>query len=98
MGFGQRGLLRYESRETIQIRSSTWLVSRSGSISSTALGLDWVIATDEYDTDLAVHGARNDVLVHPCNLVAKRWQSGETAFVARVGAELVRDIGGLMRR
>ena len=62
-----------------------------------ALGLTWVIATDEYGTELAVHGEPNDVLIYPCNLVAKRWQAGETEFVARVGAEVVRDVGGLRR-
>ena len=60
-----------------------------------ALGLVWVIATDEFGTELAVHGEQNDVLIYPCNLVAKRWQSGETEFVSRVAAELVRDISGL---
>lgn len=56
-----------------------------------ALGLVWVIATDEFGTELAVHGERNDVLVYPCNLVAKRWQSGEAEFVAEVGAALLQD-------
>jgi hypothetical protein len=56
------------------------------------LGLSWVIASDEHGTDLAVHGPQGNVLVFPCNLVAKRWQSGESEFVARVGAEMIRDI------
>lgn len=62
------------------------------------LGLRWVIASDEYGTELAVHGEPGNVLVFPCNLVAKRWQSGETTFIARVGAELARDISALRAR
>jgi hypothetical protein len=61
------------------------------------LGLAWVLATDDAGTELAVHGQPNDVLIYPCNLVGKRWQSGETDFVARVGGELVRDISALQR-
>jgi hypothetical protein len=60
-----------------------------------ALGLAWVIATDEYGTELAVHGEVGDALVYPCNLVAKRWEAGETEFVERVGAQLVRDLRAL---
>src|SRR5215470_15645474 len=40
------------------------------------LELQWVIATDEYGTDLVVYGLpqRGDVLVYPANFVAKRWE------------------------
>ncbi|HEY1817795.1 MAG TPA: DUF3806 domain-containing protein [Kofleriaceae bacterium] len=55
-------------------------------------GLAWVLASDEHGTDLAVHGEPGSVLVYPCNFVAKRWQSGETEFFARTGAQLVADI------
>lgn len=55
-------------------------------------GLAWVIATDEHGTELALHGAATNMLVYPCNLVAKRWQSGETEFVERVGSAMIRDI------
>lgn len=62
-----------------------------------ALGLEWVIATDEYGTQLAVHGEPNNVLVYPCNLVAKRWESREPAFLAKVGAQMVRDVNAVRR-
>lgn len=61
-------------------------------------GLAWVIVTDELGTDLAVYGAKNEILVVPCNLVAKRWQSGEPEFVLRVGNELVATIRELTGR
>jgi hypothetical protein len=57
-----------------------------------ALGLEWVIATDDAGTELAVHGEPNDVMIYPCNLVGKRWQSRETVFVAAMGASLIRDV------
>ena len=41
------------------------------------LGLKWVLATDEYGTELAVTGEPGQVLVFPMNAVAKRW-SGES--------------------
>jgi uncharacterized protein DUF3806 len=37
-----------------------------------SLGLDWVIATDEYGTDLAVFGEPNAVTFFPANMIAKR--------------------------
>jgi uncharacterized protein DUF3806 len=37
-----------------------------------SLGLDWVIATDEYGTDLAVYGEPNAVTFFPANMIAKR--------------------------
>ena len=44
-------------------------------------GLTWVMATDEAGTELAVHRDAGNVLVHPCNLVAKRIVEGETGFL-----------------
>jgi hypothetical protein len=40
-------------------------------------GMRWVIATDEYGTEMAVHAEPGDVLVYPANAVAKRWAAGE---------------------
>ena len=47
------------------------------------VGLAWVIATDQYGTDLAVHGlpGNGDVLVFPANFVAKRWERREINFL-----------------
>src|SRR6185312_10210548 len=47
------------------------------------VGLQWVVATDEYGIELAVHGLpnRGDVLVYPANFVAKRWERREINFV-----------------
>ena len=46
------------------------------------LGLQWVLATDEYGTELAVHGEPNNVLVFPANLVGKRFERRATGFIA----------------
>jgi len=53
------------------------------------LGLEWVVATDEHGTEIAVHGEPGDLLVFPPNLVAKRFERGETRFLASVYDELV---------
>lgn len=49
------------------------------------IGMEWVIATDEQGTDLAVYGlpGTGDVLVYPANFVAKRWERRETEFLER---------------
>lgn len=44
------------------------------------LDLRWAIVTDEHGTEIAVHGQPGDVLVFPPNLVAKRFERGETDF------------------
>lgn len=55
-------------------------------------GLQWVIATDEHGSDLALHGRPGDVLVHPANAVARRVVEGRTPFVADLHAELVHGV------
>jgi len=48
-------------------------------------GLRWVVATDEYGSDLAVYGlpGAGDVLVYPANFIAKRWEKREVDFIER---------------
>lgn len=45
--------------------------------------LEWVIATDEYGTELAVYGlpGSGDVLVFPQNFVAKRYEARAGTFI-----------------
>jgi hypothetical protein len=49
------------------------------------LGLNWVIATDDQGSDLAVYGLpnRGDLLVYPANFVAKRWERREVNSLER---------------
>ncbi len=58
------------------------------------LGFRWVIATDEYGTDLAVYGLPNqaDVLVFPATFVAKRWEARETNFLETTYLNMEKDI------
>lgn len=51
-----------------------------------SLGFEWVIATDEHGSELAVLALPNqgNVLIYPANFVAKRWQRKEANFL--VGA------------
>jgi hypothetical protein len=44
--------------------------------------LRWVVATDPWGTDLALHGDADDFLFFPLSSVAKRWRDNETGFVA----------------
>lgn len=48
------------------------------------IGLDWAIVTDEQSTEIAVHGQPGDILVFPPNLIAKRFEHGETRFLQMV--------------
>lgn len=50
------------------------------------LGLEWAVVTDEYGTEIAVRGQPGDLLVFPTNLVAKRFETGETHFLADIQA------------
>lgn len=49
-------------------------VARDGS-------LDWVIATDDQGSDLALHGQPGDIVLFPAHAVAKRVTSGEVGFL-----------------
>jgi hypothetical protein len=64
------------------------------------LGLSWVLATDDYGTELAVYGlpGTGDVLVYPANFVAKRWERGETHFLAESYRQIENDVKALARQ
>lgn len=46
-------------------------------------GFSWAIVIDDYGTELAVHGLPGaaDILVFPQNLIAKRYEAGESGFI-----------------
>ncbi|SDU09680.1 DUF3806 domain-containing protein [Jiangella alkaliphila] len=52
-------------------------------------GMSWVVASDEYGTELALHGQPGDVLLYPANLVAKRWVAGEAGVLPELAAALI---------
>jgi hypothetical protein len=58
------------------------------------VGLQWVVATDEYGTEFAVHGLpnRGDVLVYPANFVAKRWERRESNFLEDALQRIAHDV------
>jgi len=70
-----------------------------GQVLVARLGFRWVIATDDYGTDLAVVAAEGngDVLVYPANFVAKRFEKRRTGFLAEsfhlIAADLCRVTG-----
>ncbi len=57
-------------------------------------GLEWVIASDNYGTELAIYGlpGKGDVLVYPQNLVAKRYEKQSGPFVVDIINKLCADI------
>jgi hypothetical protein len=60
--------------------------------------LSWVVATDALGTEMAVYGEVGEVLVYPLNLVAKRWQRTEGAFLAALTAAMDADLKALRAR
>lgn len=61
-------------------------------------GLEWVVATDPVGTEMAVYGEIGEVLVYPLNLVAKRWQRTEGAFLVALAAAMDADLATLRRK
>ena len=55
-------------------------------------GFRWVVVTDQYGTEIAIHRQPGDVLVFPPNLVAKRLERGETCFLAPLAAAIAEDL------
>jgi len=62
------------------------------------IGLKWVIATDQYGSDLAVHGlpGTGDILIYPANFVAKRWERRETNFLERSFRDIEHDVAEIV--
>lgn len=63
----------------------------------THTGLAWVIAGDEYGTELALHGQPGDIVLYPANLVAKRWVAGETGVLPGLAADLIERVAQIRR-
>jgi uncharacterized protein DUF3806 len=59
------------------------------------LRLEWAIVTDEHGTEIAVHGQPGDILVFPPNLVAKRFETGDTGFLVPIYDEIVKQVRAL---
>ena len=57
-------------------------------------GLEWVALTDEHGTEAAVRGPSR-LTVFPANFVAKRYETGETDFIAPFVDEVARKLDEL---
>lgn len=56
--------------------------------------LKWVVASDKFGTELAVHDSATDALVYPANAVAKRWSNGSSGeFIERICSEVTLRVG-----
>jgi hypothetical protein len=56
--------------------------------------LEWVIASDDYGTELALYAfpGQGDVLVYPQNFVAKRYESRVGTFIAESLIKIQQDV------
>jgi len=63
------------------------------------LGMQWVIASDDQGSEMAVYGLPGsaDVLVYPANFVAKRWERREIKFLEESYGLIARDVSRLAR-
>jgi Domain of unknown function (DUF3806) len=63
------------------------------------LGMQWVIASDDQGSEMAVYGLPGsaDVLVYPANFVAKRWERREINFLQESYGLIARDVSRLAR-
>lgn len=57
-----------------------------------SLGLRWAIVTDEYGTEMAVHGDVGDILLFPMNAVGKRWVDDDRVSLAAFIDEASRSV------
>ena len=53
------------------------LGSAFGDVVATALGFDWVVATDEYGSDFAIKHPSKMILAFPRDMIVKRVESGD---------------------
>jgi hypothetical protein len=60
-------------------------------------GFEWIVATDQQGTELAVVALRGiaDVLVFPANFVAKRWERKEVNFLAHAVASIKEQVASV---
>ena len=59
--------------------------------------LTWVVAADQFGTEIALHRGDGNVLVYPANMVAKRWVAGELGALARLGQATVEAVHSIPR-
>jgi Domain of unknown function (DUF3806) len=64
------------------------------------IGFQWIIATDDHGSDLAVHGlpGRGDILVYPVNFVAKRWERREINFLEDAYRKITHNVQEVLQR
>jgi hypothetical protein len=61
------------------------------------LGFQWVVASDNQGTEMAVYAlpGKGDVLVYPANFVAKRWEKREINFLEPSYQKISEDLARL---
>ena len=61
--------------------------------------LEWIIASDEYGTELALYGlpGQGDILVYPQNFVVKRYEANVGTFIVESVNQIRSDVSSVMR-
>ena len=60
--------------------------------------LEWVVAADQYGTEIALHRAVGNVVVYPTSMVAKRWAEGETGTLVWLAQATIKTVSDIARR
>lgn len=63
-----------------------------------AAGLSWTVSTDEYGTELALHGQPGDILMFPLNAVSKRWAEGTIGFIVDFAGQTLASVENIRAR
>jgi len=96
-GLSQDDELSAEALDVLWVRLSEELEDPNEAINLVGLafgqllverfGLEWVVLSDKHGTEIAVRGPSN-FTVFPTNFVAKRYESGDTGFLAPFAEEV----------
>jgi hypothetical protein len=57
--------------------------------------LDWMVATDDHGTEIALHRERGNVLIYPTDLVAKRWTAHERSVLPGLARAMIQAVDEL---
>lgn len=60
------------------------------------LPLRWVVVSDVWGTDLALHGQPGDVVLVPMSMVGKRWSEGVTGFLPELAETVIDRTSGIL--
>jgi hypothetical protein len=54
--------------------------------------LDWVVATDDHGTEIALHRERGNVLIYPVDLISQRWTAHEQHVLPALARTMIETV------